>query len=197
MRRRAYNVNDIYNSVLRNYAINTCSFESAKNCSLRDARYCWRNKNYITCVSRTFAPYRRIFFATPSRFHQAPTFFVHRPHVTPISFVRTEVDRLNCEFRDNYAPRGNPGAWRARKYTYEGIPSWEAGERDRRCHCRFVCCTSRSKIMRPDNWQRAIDIRFVSTVNKILGVLLITHSARPSLHGVHSVANLFGDVLAR
>lgn len=37
----------------------------------------------------------------------------------------------------------------------------------------LVC---RSKIMRPDNWQRAIDIRFVSTVNKIPGVLLITRS---------------------
>ena len=35
------------------------------------------------------------------------------PHVTPVPFVRTEVDRLNCEFRDNYAPRGNPGARRA------------------------------------------------------------------------------------
>lgn len=37
-------------------------------------------------------------------------FFVHRPRVTPRPFVRTEVGRLNCEFRDNYAPRGNPGA---------------------------------------------------------------------------------------
>lgn len=36
--RRAYNVNDIYYGALRNYAINTRSFESAKNCSLRDAR---------------------------------------------------------------------------------------------------------------------------------------------------------------
>lgn len=40
VRRRAYNVNDIYYGALRNYAINTRSFESAKNCSLRDARYC-------------------------------------------------------------------------------------------------------------------------------------------------------------
>lgn len=32
--------------------------------------------------------------------------------------------------------------------------------------------------MRSDNWQRAIDIRFVSTVNKIPGVLLITRSVR-------------------
>lgn len=32
--------------------------------------------------------------------------------------------------------------------------------------------------MRPDNWQRAIDIRFVSTVNKIPGVLLITRGVR-------------------
>lgn len=40
VRRRAYSVNDIYYGALRNYAINTRSFESAKNCSLRDARYC-------------------------------------------------------------------------------------------------------------------------------------------------------------
>lgn len=40
VRRRAYNVNDIYYGALCNYTINTRSFESAKNCSLRDARYC-------------------------------------------------------------------------------------------------------------------------------------------------------------
>lgn len=38
-RSRAYNANDIYYDALRNYAINTRSFESGKNCSLRDARY--------------------------------------------------------------------------------------------------------------------------------------------------------------
>lgn len=36
--RRAYNANDIYYDALRNYPINTRSFESGKNCSLRDAR---------------------------------------------------------------------------------------------------------------------------------------------------------------
>lgn len=35
--RRAYSANDIYYDALRNYPINTRSFESGKNCSLRDA----------------------------------------------------------------------------------------------------------------------------------------------------------------
>lgn len=66
----------------------------------------------------TFA--RAHFFRDSLAFYEAPTFFVHRPHVTPVPFVRAEVGRLNCEFRDNYAPRGNPSAARHERIYIPG-----------------------------------------------------------------------------
>lgn len=132
------------------------------------ARYCWRNKNYITRMSRTFA--------RANTFSRLPRLARHRPFLrvsplalTPVPFVRTEVARLNCESRDNYAPRDAIPARRVRN----AFPAEESRWGSARSRS-----FARSKIMRSDNWQRAIDIRFVSMVNKIPGVLLITRSVR-------------------
>lgn len=71
----------------------------------------------LVCISVRL-PGHTLFSRLPRVFTEAPTFFVHRPHVTPVPFVRAEVGRLNCEFRDNYAPRG---AIPARRDTSEYI----------------------------------------------------------------------------
>lgn len=47
--------------------------------------------------------------------------FTYHARITSVLFVRTEVDRLNCEFRDNYASRGNRWrATRANKFRLRG-----------------------------------------------------------------------------
>lgn len=33
-------------------------------------------------------------------------FYIHHARITPVPFVRTEVGRLNCQFRDDYASSG-------------------------------------------------------------------------------------------
>lgn len=110
--------NDIYYDALRNYPINTRSFESGKNCSLRDARVTV-DAIKITLLAYIYTcahscPGAPTLGSARSRYVRTLFFYyyiythVYTSHarVIAVPFVRTEVDRLNCEFHDNYASSG-------------------------------------------------------------------------------------------